>query len=203
MRAAVERERRGKGHVKHRASRPVVGGPPELPWKVKVVDSQGNLAEVQLVPVRVEPAAVTVQVPVEWVNEAVRRMLALENVVRRAASGMPLELRYPASTSQAIAPRRIQVYKTIHSLLLSMLTIHICSRYMTCIDDSSKLIDSFLFDRMHRDGRLLKRERDLHQKQKLLHLWPLHDDKPGAHSLSQQAKRQPRRWWRTRKSGTG
>ncbi|KAI8555030.1 hypothetical protein RHMOL_Rhmol05G0142500 [Rhododendron molle] len=97
--------------MERRVSRPVVGGPPELPWKVKVVDSQGNPAKVQLVPARVEPAAVTVQVPVEWVNEAVRRMLALENVVRRAVSGMPLELRYPASTAQlaqAVAPRRIQ-----------------------------------------------------------------------------------------------
>ncbi|KAI8538536.1 hypothetical protein RHMOL_Rhmol09G0111200 [Rhododendron molle] len=36
------------------------------------------------------------EVPNEWVNKAIRRMLALENVVRRAASGFPLELRYPA-----------------------------------------------------------------------------------------------------------
>ncbi|KAI8559159.1 hypothetical protein RHMOL_Rhmol04G0151800 [Rhododendron molle] len=52
------------------------------------------------------------QVPVEWVNEVVRRMLALENVVRRAASGMTLELRYPAPAAQpahAAGSRRAQV----------------------------------------------------------------------------------------------
>ncbi|KAI8560040.1 hypothetical protein RHMOL_Rhmol04G0223900 [Rhododendron molle] len=73
--------------------------------------AEGNPAEVQLVPARIEPAAVTVQVPVEWVNEAVRRMLALENVVRRAAYGFPLELRYPAPTAQpaqTATPRRTQ-----------------------------------------------------------------------------------------------
>ncbi|KAI8542628.1 hypothetical protein RHMOL_Rhmol08G0152300 [Rhododendron molle] len=37
-------------------------------------------------------------VPNEWVNEAIRLMLAMENVIRRAASGMPLELHYPAPT---------------------------------------------------------------------------------------------------------
>ncbi|KAI8559737.1 hypothetical protein RHMOL_Rhmol04G0197600 [Rhododendron molle] len=89
-------EREGECRERCRESRPVVGGPPELLWKVDVVDHQGNLAEVELVPARIEPAAVTVQVPVEWVNEAVRRMLALENVVRRAAQGMPLQLCYPA-----------------------------------------------------------------------------------------------------------
>ncbi|KAI8559726.1 hypothetical protein RHMOL_Rhmol04G0196500 [Rhododendron molle] len=36
------------------------------------------------------------EVPNEWVNEAVRHMLAMENVIRRAASGIPIELRYPA-----------------------------------------------------------------------------------------------------------
>ncbi|KAI8563759.1 hypothetical protein RHMOL_Rhmol03G0134000 [Rhododendron molle] len=86
-RAAAEVSRRGERRVRCRESRPVVGGPPELLWKVDVVDSQGNPAEVQLVPARIEPAAVTVQVPAEWVNEAVRRMLALENVAQgRAAS---------------------------------------------------------------------------------------------------------------------
>ncbi|KAI8559581.1 hypothetical protein RHMOL_Rhmol04G0185500 [Rhododendron molle] len=70
-RAAAEIQRGGEGHVRCKVSRPIVGGPPELLWKVDVVDSQGNPAEV----------------PVEWVNEAVRRMLALENVVQgRAAS---------------------------------------------------------------------------------------------------------------------
>ncbi|KAI8524694.1 hypothetical protein RHMOL_Rhmol13G0168300 [Rhododendron molle] len=43
------------------------------------------------------------QVPNEWVNEAIHRMLALENVVRRAVSGLPLELRYPAPS-----PPRVQ-----------------------------------------------------------------------------------------------
>ncbi|KAI8542634.1 hypothetical protein RHMOL_Rhmol08G0152900 [Rhododendron molle] len=107
-----------------------------MPWKVKVVDSHGNQAEVQLVPARVEPTVVTIQVPVEWVNEAIRRMLALENVVRRAASGMPLELRYPTPTAQPAASQRTQVYKMTHSHLLSILTIRIYFRYMTCIDDS-------------------------------------------------------------------
>ncbi|KAI8568229.1 hypothetical protein RHMOL_Rhmol02G0182400 [Rhododendron molle] len=110
-RAAAEIQREGERRVRCKESRPVVGGPPELLWKVDVVDSQGNPAKVQLAPARVEPAAVTVQVPVEWVNEAIRRMLALENMVRRAASGFPLELRYLAPTAQpaqAAAPRRAQ-----------------------------------------------------------------------------------------------
>ncbi|KAI8549191.1 hypothetical protein RHMOL_Rhmol06G0007200 [Rhododendron molle] len=38
------------------------------------------------------------EVPNEWVNEAVRRMLVMDNVIRRATSGMPLELHYPAPT---------------------------------------------------------------------------------------------------------
>ncbi|KAI8542717.1 hypothetical protein RHMOL_Rhmol08G0160800 [Rhododendron molle] len=49
------------------------------------------------------------QVPNEWVNEALCRMLAMENVIRRAASGIPLELRYPVppppQAQQAAAQR--------------------------------------------------------------------------------------------------
>ncbi|KAI8568933.1 hypothetical protein RHMOL_Rhmol02G0239400 [Rhododendron molle] len=74
----------------------MVGGPPEMSWKIPVVDRQGNPAEIHLVPARVEPPSVTVSVPNEWVNEAIRCMLAMENVIKRAASGLPLELRYPA-----------------------------------------------------------------------------------------------------------
>ncbi|KAI8571881.1 hypothetical protein RHMOL_Rhmol01G0154400 [Rhododendron molle] len=48
--------------------------------------AEGNPAVVELVPACIEPAAVTVQVPVEWVNEAVRRMLALENVAQGRAA---------------------------------------------------------------------------------------------------------------------
>ncbi|KAI8530384.1 hypothetical protein RHMOL_Rhmol11G0054100 [Rhododendron molle] len=110
-RAAAEVQRGGERRVRRRESRPVVGGPPELVWKVDVVDHQGNTAEVELVPALREPAAVTVQVPAEWVNEALRRMLALENLVRRAAQGMPLQLRYPAPAAQpaqAAASRRTQ-----------------------------------------------------------------------------------------------
>ncbi|KAI8571955.1 hypothetical protein RHMOL_Rhmol01G0161200 [Rhododendron molle] len=82
-RAAAEAPRGGERRVRRRESRPVVGGPPELVWKV----------------------------PAEWVNEALRRMLALENLVRRAAQGMPLQLRYPAPAAQpaqAAASRRTQ-----------------------------------------------------------------------------------------------
>ncbi|KAI8559670.1 hypothetical protein RHMOL_Rhmol04G0191600 [Rhododendron molle] len=89
-RATAEAPRGGERRVRRRESRPVVGGPPELLWKVDVVDHQGNTAEVELVPALREPAAVTVQVPAEWVNEALRRMLALENLVKKAAQGMPL-----------------------------------------------------------------------------------------------------------------
>ncbi|KAI8538495.1 hypothetical protein RHMOL_Rhmol09G0108300 [Rhododendron molle] len=84
----------------------VVGGPPKLLWKIAMVDTQGNPAEVHLAPARVEPAPVTVPncmlVPNEWVNEAVRHMLAMENVIRRVASGMPLEFHYPAPTPPPI-----------------------------------------------------------------------------------------------------
>ncbi|KAI8572227.1 hypothetical protein RHMOL_Rhmol01G0181800 [Rhododendron molle] len=107
----AEVQRGGERCERRRESRPVVGGLPELLWKVDVVDHQGNTAEVELVPALREPAAVTVQVPAEWVNEALRRMLALENLVRRAAQGMPLQLRYPAPAAQpaqAAASRRTQ-----------------------------------------------------------------------------------------------
>ncbi|KAI8538356.1 hypothetical protein RHMOL_Rhmol09G0096500 [Rhododendron molle] len=60
-RAAAEIQRGGERRVRRRESRPVVGGPPELLWKVDVVDSQGNPTEVQLTPARIEPVAVTVQ----------------------------------------------------------------------------------------------------------------------------------------------
>lgn len=92
-------------------SAPVVGGPPEMPWNIAVVDTQGNPGEIQLIPARVEPAPVTVQVPIEWVNEAVRHMLAMENVIRRAASGIPSQIGYPAPTpapAQRAAVQRTQ-----------------------------------------------------------------------------------------------
>ncbi|KAI8524803.1 hypothetical protein RHMOL_Rhmol13G0178100 [Rhododendron molle] len=95
-RAAGERARGGEGRVRHHAGVPVRGGPPAMSWTVPVVDAQGNQAEIHLAPARVEPPPVTVPVPTEWVNEAIRRMLALENLVRRAAGGFPLDLRYPA-----------------------------------------------------------------------------------------------------------
>ncbi|KAI8568452.1 hypothetical protein RHMOL_Rhmol02G0200600 [Rhododendron molle] len=108
-RAAGERARGGEGRVRHHAGVPVRGRPPEMSWTVPVVDAQGNPAEIHLAPARVEPPPVTVPVPNEWVNEAIRRMLALENVVRRAASGFPLELRYPApsppQTQRAVAKK--------------------------------------------------------------------------------------------------
>ncbi|KAI8535881.1 hypothetical protein RHMOL_Rhmol10G0209000 [Rhododendron molle] len=97
-RAAGERARGGEGRVRHHAGVPVRGGPPEMSWTIPVTDAQGNLAEIHLVPARVEPPPVTVPALAEWVNEAVRRMLALENLVRRATSGLPLELHYPASS---------------------------------------------------------------------------------------------------------
>ncbi|KAI8547556.1 hypothetical protein RHMOL_Rhmol07G0205400 [Rhododendron molle] len=59
-RAAAEVRRGGERRERRRESRPVVGGPPELLWKVDVVDHQGNTAEVELVPALREPAAVTV-----------------------------------------------------------------------------------------------------------------------------------------------
>ncbi|KAI8559981.1 hypothetical protein RHMOL_Rhmol04G0219300 [Rhododendron molle] len=93
--AAVDRQRGGEGRVKQSLSGPVVGGQPEMKWRIAVVVSQGNPTEV----------------PIEWVNEAVRRMLAMENVIRRAVSGMPLELRYPApraQLAQVAASRRTQ-----------------------------------------------------------------------------------------------
>ncbi|KAI8542653.1 hypothetical protein RHMOL_Rhmol08G0154800 [Rhododendron molle] len=95
-RAAGERSRGDEGRVGVHAGVPVRGGPPEMSWTVPVVDAQGNPAEIHLVSARVEPSPVIVPVPNEWVSEAIRRMLALENVVRRAASGFPLELHYPA-----------------------------------------------------------------------------------------------------------
>ena len=41
-------------------------------------------------------------------NEAVRRMLALENLVRRAASGMPLEIDYLAPVQTPVQPAATQ-----------------------------------------------------------------------------------------------
>ncbi|KAI8537838.1 hypothetical protein RHMOL_Rhmol09G0055200 [Rhododendron molle] len=98
-RAAGERARGGEGRVRHHAGVLVRGGPPEMSWTIPVTDAQGNLAEIHLVPARVEPPPVTVPAPAEWVNEVVRHMLALENLVRRAAGGFQLELRYPAPTA--------------------------------------------------------------------------------------------------------
>ncbi|XP_058193894.1 uncharacterized protein LOC131310732 [Rhododendron vialii] len=81
-RAITVRQSNGESRVRRGPSGPVRGGPLELRWQIAVVDSQGNLAELHLIPARVEPAPVTVPVSNEWVNEAVRRMLALENVIR-------------------------------------------------------------------------------------------------------------------------
>lgn len=75
-----------------------------MSWKLAVVDAQGDPAEIHLAPARVEPAPVTVPVPVEWVNKVVRRMLAMEKVIRRAVSGLPLDLHYPAPTPLPVQP---------------------------------------------------------------------------------------------------
>ncbi|KAI8530069.1 hypothetical protein RHMOL_Rhmol11G0026400 [Rhododendron molle] len=97
-RAAGERQRGGEGHVRQSLSGPVRGGPPKMLWKIAVLGTQGNPTEIHLVPARVPPTPLTVPVPNEWVNGAVRDMLAMENVIKRAASGIPLELHYPAPT---------------------------------------------------------------------------------------------------------
>lgn len=52
----------GEGCVRRSLSGPVRGGPPELSWKIPVVDTQGNPAEIHLVPARAEPPSVTVPV---------------------------------------------------------------------------------------------------------------------------------------------
>ncbi|KAI8571324.1 hypothetical protein RHMOL_Rhmol01G0110900 [Rhododendron molle] len=107
-RAAGERARGSEGRVRLHAAVPVRGGPPEMSWIVPVADAQGNPAEIHLVPARVEPPPV----PTEWVNEAIRRMLALENLVRRAAGGFQLELRYLAPhppQAQRAAAKKPQV----------------------------------------------------------------------------------------------
>ncbi|XP_058217371.1 uncharacterized protein LOC131328443 [Rhododendron vialii] len=104
----MERHRGGEGRVRRGLSGPVVGGPPKMSWKIVVVDTQGNPAEIRLVPARVELAPVTNPVPIEWVNEVIRRMLAMENVIRRAVSGMPLELHYPTPTPSPVQPAVVQ-----------------------------------------------------------------------------------------------
>ncbi|KAI8529965.1 hypothetical protein RHMOL_Rhmol11G0017000 [Rhododendron molle] len=38
-RVAGERDRGGKGRVRRSLSRPVIGGPPEMSWKIPVVDT--------------------------------------------------------------------------------------------------------------------------------------------------------------------
>ncbi|KAI8529895.1 hypothetical protein RHMOL_Rhmol11G0010300 [Rhododendron molle] len=47
-------------------------------------------------------------VPSEWVNEVVYRMQAMENVIRRAVSGMPLELHYPTPTPPPVQRAAVQ-----------------------------------------------------------------------------------------------
>ncbi|XP_058201345.1 uncharacterized protein LOC131316089 [Rhododendron vialii] len=81
-RAITVRQSSDESLVRRGPSGLVRGGPSELTWQIAVVDSQGNPAELHLVPAKVEPTPITVPVPNEWVNEAVRRMLALENVIR-------------------------------------------------------------------------------------------------------------------------
>ncbi|KAI8546934.1 hypothetical protein RHMOL_Rhmol07G0158200 [Rhododendron molle] len=91
-RAAGERARGGEGRVRIHAGVPL--DDTELSW----------------------------QVPNEWVNKAIRRMLALENLVRRAAGGFPLELRYPAPSppqGQRAVAKKPQVYND--TFLLSIL----------------------------------------------------------------------------------
>ena len=61
-RAAGDIKRGGEGRVRRGLSRPVRGGPPEMTWKVAVIDAQGNPGEIHLAPARMEPAPVTVQV---------------------------------------------------------------------------------------------------------------------------------------------
>ncbi|KAI8559954.1 hypothetical protein RHMOL_Rhmol04G0216800 [Rhododendron molle] len=94
-RAAKERSRGGEGRVRVHAGVPVRGGPPEMSWIVPVVDAQGNPAAIHLVPARVEPPPVIVPVPNEWVNEAIRRMLALENMAQGRATSRSKRARSP------------------------------------------------------------------------------------------------------------
>ncbi|KAI8568132.1 hypothetical protein RHMOL_Rhmol02G0173600 [Rhododendron molle] len=104
-RAAGERSRGGEGRVRVHASMPMRGGPPEMSWRIPVVDAQGNQVEIHLVPARVEPPSVTVPVPNEWVNEAIRRMLAFENVVRRAGQATSRSKRTRSPPQKKIAAR--------------------------------------------------------------------------------------------------
>ncbi|KAI8530359.1 hypothetical protein RHMOL_Rhmol11G0051700 [Rhododendron molle] len=125
MRATGERQRGGEGRMRRSLNGPVRGGPPELLWRIAMVDNQGNLAEVHLAPARVEPTPVTISVPIEWGNEAVRRMLAMEKVIRRAASGIPLELHYPAPTPP------LQLFRGLRKRTQSPLQNEIATRTTT------------------------------------------------------------------------
>ncbi|KAI8554996.1 hypothetical protein RHMOL_Rhmol05G0139500 [Rhododendron molle] len=58
----MERQRRVETCVKWGLGVLVVGGPPELSWKMAVIDAQGDVAEIYLTPARAEPAPVTVLV---------------------------------------------------------------------------------------------------------------------------------------------
>ncbi|KAI8547406.1 hypothetical protein RHMOL_Rhmol07G0193100 [Rhododendron molle] len=70
-------------------------GLPQLSWILPVRDSQGEAAEVHHEPARTEPAEITGPVPVEWVREAARLILAMEKAFHKIAGGTPLQLHYP------------------------------------------------------------------------------------------------------------
>ncbi|KAI8530461.1 hypothetical protein RHMOL_Rhmol11G0060300 [Rhododendron molle] len=63
---------------------------PQLSWTLAVRDAQGEAATVQLEPARTEPTLITGPVLVEWAQEAVRLMLAMEKEFHKLAGGTPL-----------------------------------------------------------------------------------------------------------------
>ncbi|XP_058225789.1 uncharacterized protein LOC131334672 isoform X2 [Rhododendron vialii] len=103
-RGASSRPRGETPRSRERTSYAAVGGLPRLSWTLAVRDAQGEAATIQFEAARTEPAQITGPVPVEWVEEAVRLMLAMEKEFHKIAGGTPLQLHYPPAVTPAPTP---------------------------------------------------------------------------------------------------
>ncbi|XP_058215746.1 uncharacterized protein LOC131326861 [Rhododendron vialii] len=68
---------------------------PRLSWTLTVRDAQGEEAIVWFEPARTEPAEIIGPAPMEWVQEAVRLMKAMEKEFHKIVGGASLQLHYP------------------------------------------------------------------------------------------------------------
>ncbi|KAI8535522.1 hypothetical protein RHMOL_Rhmol10G0180500 [Rhododendron molle] len=110
-RATRERERGGEGRVRRSLSRPVIGL--EMSWKIPVVGTQGNPAEIHLVPARVEPPSMTIPAQGHAASTSKRTRSPPQNKMAMRMPTPPVTTRRQTRSSQPAAASEEAVRQTV------------------------------------------------------------------------------------------